>query len=116
MNKILKEKKDLAGSIASAGGRAFYHAGRGSVTHTRQAVRTVLQYCAKVMQLVETEKTYAKRFETAIMQAQEGPVEVEIHGDTIFIGGNFDIAKLREFLLVNDPVDVLTIPVLGPEK
>lgn len=116
MNKALKERSMLFQALKMAASRAFYHAGRGSVSHTRTSVNKVVELSAEAMQLLETERTYSKRFETAIMQAQDGPVEVQISGDTILIAGNFKIADLRQFLIVNSPSEIITIPVMGSEK
>jgi hypothetical protein len=111
----LKELKDVARTLKDAASNVAYHMGRNSVTHTARSAQSTIRQLAFVMWHCETPRKFAKRFDVNMMQAQKGPVEIEVRdgGRSIFISGHFDTETLRKFFVLNDPTDII---VIQPDK
>lgn len=113
--KTLRQLDGIADQLTTQADRLQIHIFKRRVSHTQSGLKRLLNYVAQIMKHMESDKSYADRFEKMMFQCQGGPLEITRQKDLIYIQGIVRIDALKEFILVNEPpgFDALEIAEKG---
>lgn len=115
-SKAMPSLMPLASEIKTRGANLYHNAKTKRVSHTIATLKLLIRAVTRFRFEVEDHNAYVRTFSHALFQSQVSAIEVEPHSDgTIFIRGAFNVDQLRIYLLVNNPVDTITLDVAGPE-
>jgi hypothetical protein len=99
--KALLEITDAAETVHRNASMLKQNIKNRRVTHTTQVIRHLVNAVARVSYAVEDEATFLRALETALLEAQIGPTEMQItNGTEVFIQGAFSIEKLQQLIVV----------------
>lgn len=83
------------------------------VTHTLKGVVLLIRHVVQLRFSLQDDAEFSKDLEYALFQSQLSAIEVrKTNGSSnIYIQGEFNVAQLRIYLLVNHPVDTIAVEV-----
>lgn len=84
------------------------------VTHTLKGVVLLVRHIVQLRFSLQDDLEFSKDLEYALFQSQLSAIEVrKTNGSSnIYIQGEFNVAQLRIYLLVNHPVDTIAVEVI----